>query len=129
MNSPYRSSILTMSRASGAGAYSQAVAIGALSWRRASWRLSLVNGEVVRVLVPAGPLLADLHEHVVEERRRTEPVAVRREPGEPERLVDLHEELHGLLGLADPARRLHPDDASGLLVDVADHFEHAELHR
>src|SRR5712691_2634219 len=103
--------------------------MGALSWRRASSRLSLVNGEVIRVLVPAGSLLAYLHEHIVEERRRTEPVTVRRKPGQPERLVDLHEELHGLLRLADPARRLHPHDASGLLVDVADHFEHAELHR
>src|SRR5437867_2785428 len=129
MNSPYRSWILTMSRASGAGAYSQAVAIGALSWRRASSRLSLVNSEVIRVLVSAGPLLADLHEHVVEERRRAEPVAIRREPRQPERLVHLNEELDRLLRLADPARCLHPDDPPGLLVDVADHLEHAQLHR
>src|ERR671935_38647 len=109
----------TMSRASGAGAYSHAVGIAAGSGRRASSRLSLVNGEVVRVLVSAGPLLADLHEHIVQERRRADPVTIRREPRDAEGLVDLHEVLHRLLRLADPARDLHADDATGLLEDVA----------
>src|SRR5438093_10928813 len=103
--------------------------MGALSWRRAISRFALVSGEVIRILISAGPLLAYLHEHVVEKRRRPESVAIRREPRQPERLVDLHEELHGLLRLADAAGRLHTDDATGLLVHVADRLEHAELHR
>src|SRR5919204_4479368 len=119
----------TMSRASGAGAYSHAVGIAAGSGRRASSRFSLVKGEVVRILVAAGPLLADLQEHVVEGRRRAEPIAVGREPREAEYLVHLHEILHGLLGLTDAARCLHADDPAGLLVDVADRLEHAERDR
>src|SRR5919201_4441555 len=127
MNRPYRSSILTMSRASRAGAYSHAVVIGAFSARLASF--VSVNGEVVRVLVSAGSLLADLHEHIVQERRRADPVTIRREPRDAEGLVDLHEVLHRLLRLADPARDLHADDATGLLEDVADDLEHAERDR
>ena len=38
------------------------------------------------------------------------------------------EVLDRLLRGADPARRLHPDDAAGLVVDVADRLEHAERH-
>src|SRR2546421_6910657 len=129
MKSPYRSSRWTTSRDSGAGEYSQPVGIAAVSARCATSRLSLVNREVVRVLVTAGAFLTNLHEHVVEQRRRAETIAVRREPGEPKRLVHLDEVLHRLLRLTDPARRLHPDDTAGLFVDVSDHLEHAELYR
>src|SRR5438874_3567762 len=129
MKRPYRSSRWTTSRDSGAGEYSQPVGIAAVSGRCATSRLSLVNREVVRVLVTAGALLMYLHEHVVEQRRGPEPIAVRGEPGEAERFVHLDEVLHRLLRLTDPARRLHPDDTAGLFVDVPDHFEHAELYR
>src|SRR6266576_3129986 len=129
MKSPYRSSRWTTSRDSGAGEYSQPVGIAAVSGRCATSRLSLVNGEIVRVLVAAGALLTYLHEHVVQQGRGAEPIAIRREPCEPEGLVHLDEVLHRLLRLADPARRLHPDDTAGLLVDVPDHLEHAELYR
>src|SRR6266850_7201400 len=114
-----------MSRASGAGAYSHAVAIGALSARRAMSCLGSVNGEVIRVLVTTGALLADLHQHVVEQRGRADPVAIGCEPRESERLVNLHEELDRLLRLSDATGDLHADDAPGLLVHVADHLEHA----
>ena len=39
------------------------------------------------------------------------------------------EVLDRLLRSADPARRLHADDAPRLVVDVADRLEHAERHR
>src|SRR5438093_13189993 len=103
--------------------------MGALSWRRAISRFALVSGEVIRILISAGPLLANLHEHVVEKRRRPEPVAIRRETRQPERLVHLHEELHDLLRLADAAGGLHTDDATGRLVHFAARLERARLHR
>src|SRR6266852_1657096 len=71
---------------------------------------SSVTGEVLRILIAAGLLLADLHQHVVQERRGAEAEAVRRQPVGAERLVHDHEVLDGLLRSADPARRLHPDD-------------------
>src|SRR2546421_6498835 len=129
MKSPYRSCRRTTSRDSGAGAYSHAVGIAAVSGRRASSRLSLVNGEVVRILVPPASLFAYLHEHVVEKCRRAEAIAVGGKPREAKCLVHLHEVLHRLLRLTDAARGLHADDAAGLLVHVPDHLEHAELHR
>src|SRR3954470_22070385 len=118
MNRPYRSAIFTRSLASGAGAYSQAVGIGATA-RFFAGAFSSINGEVVRVLVAAGALLAELHEDVVEERRRAHAIAVRREPRDTEGLVHLHQVLHRLLRLTDAARDLHADDAAGLLVHVA----------
>src|SRR6185295_5237013 len=56
--------------------------------RRGSRELSspLVDREVVGRLVGAGALLADLHEHVVEQRRRAEPEEVGRHPVAPKRL-------------------------------------------
>src|SRR5438132_10004252 len=110
-----------MSRASGADAYVHSEGTGA----RSRFRSSSVKGEVVRALVRARLLLPELHEDVVEERGRPEPVEVGREPVRPERLVELDQVLHGLLRLADAARRLHSDHATGLVVDVADRLEHA----
>ena len=46
-----------------------------------------------------------------------------------QRLVEDAEVLDRLLRGPDPAGGLHPDDAPGLVVDVADHLEHAERHR
>jgi hypothetical protein len=43
--------------------------------------------------------------------------------------VQKDEVLHGLLGVADAARRLHADLAAGLLVHVADRLEHHERDR
>src|SRR5690349_5963938 len=100
---PYRSRSVTMSRASGAGAYVQPDGTGA----RSCFRSSSVNGEVVRALVCARLLLPQLHQDVVQQRRRAEPVQVRRQPVRPERLVELHEVLHRLLRLADTAGGLH----------------------
>src|SRR2546430_9612000 len=129
MKSPYRSWRWTTSRDSGAGEYSQPVGIAAVSGRCATSRLRSVNREVVRVLVSPGALFANRNERVVGEGGRAEPIAIRREPGEAERLVHLDEVLHRLLRLTDAASRLHPDNTAGLLVDVADHLEHAELYR
>src|SRR2546423_5736986 len=129
MKRPYRSSRWTTSRDSGAGEYSQPVGIAAVSGRCATSRLSLVNREVVRVLVTPGALLMDLHEHVVEQRRRAEPIAIRREPCDPARLVHLYQVLTRLLRLTDPACRLHADDTAGLFVNGPDHLEHAKLPR
>src|SRR5579859_4456244 len=68
-----------------------------------------VEGEVVAALVRARALLAELHEDVVEERRRAEPVQVGSQPVGTQRLVHEDEVLDGLLRLPDPARRLEPD--------------------
>src|SRR5579859_1789040 len=113
-----------MSRASGAGAYSQPAGAGT----EASLFSTSVNGEVVRALVAAGLLLADLHQHVVQERRGAEPVEVGRQPLRAERLVELDEVLDRLLRLADAAGGLHTDLPSGLLVDVADRLQHDQRH-
>src|SRR5438270_14030242 len=102
-----------MSCDSGAGAYSKP--------RGTS---SSVTGEVLRVLVAARLLLADLHQHVVEERGGAEPEAVGRQPILAERLVHNHEVLDSLLGVPDAAGRLHSDDAAGLLVAASDRLEH-----
>src|SRR3954452_14349633 len=112
----------TMSRDSGAGAYVQSVGTGA----RSCLRSSSVNGEVVRALVPAGLLLAELHEHVVQERRRAYAVAVGGEPVGAERLVDEDQMLDRVLGGAHATGRLEADDASGLVVHITDRLEHAE---
>src|SRR3954452_25406225 len=106
----------TMSRDSGAGAYVQSVGTGA----RSCLRSSSVNGEVVRALVPAGLLLAELHEHVVQERRCADAVAVRREPVGAECLVHEDQMLDRILRGAHAAGGLEADDASGLVMHVAD---------
>src|SRR4051812_39685757 len=76
---------------------------------RASLRkeLDLVKSEVVRALVAARALLADLHQYIVEQRRSADPVEVGGQPVGAERLVELHEVLHSLFRLADAARGLH----------------------
>src|SRR5919106_4206255 len=106
-----------MSRASGAGAYVQSDGTGARSWRRSTSPTS-IHREVVGRLVRAGLLLADLHEHVVQERGGAEAEQVWRHPVEPQRLVQQHEVLDGLLRGADPTRGLHSHLAAGLLVHV-----------
>src|SRR5207302_5250578 len=63
---------LFRSRASGAGAYVQSFGTGA----RSCFRSSSVKREVVRALVGARALLAQLHQDVVEERRRAETIEV-----------------------------------------------------
>src|SRR5579871_622265 len=50
-------------------------------------RASSVESEVVAGLVSAGALLAELHQDVIEQRRRTEPVEVGCQPLRAERLV------------------------------------------
>src|SRR3954453_11737712 len=104
----------TMSRDSGAGAYVQSVGTGA----RSCLRSSSVNSEVVRALIPARLLLAELHEHVVQERRRADAVTVRREPVGAERLVHEDQMLDRVLRYADAPGRLEADDAAGLVVHV-----------
>src|SRR3954451_9063177 len=104
-----------MSRDSGAGAYVQSAGTGdALCFRSSS-----VNGEVIRALIRARLLLAQLHEDVVEERRRADPVEGGRQPVGTDRLGDEHEMLDRLLRRPNTARRLEADEASGLLVHVA----------
>src|SRR4051794_6082058 len=89
-NRPYRSRSVTTLRDSGAGAYVHSEGIGA----RPPSRLSRsVIGEVIAGLVGAGALLADLHQHVIEEGRRPDAVEVGRQPVGAERLVHLHEVL------------------------------------
>src|SRR3954468_22910862 len=112
----------TMSRDSGAGAYVQLVGTGA----RSCLRSSSVNGEVVRALIPAGLLLAELHEDVVQERRRADAVAVRREPVGAERLVHEDQMLNRVLRRAHATRRLEADHAPGFVMHVADRLEHAK---
>src|SRR6266568_1801503 len=100
----------TISRDSGALAYSQPAGMGA----RSRFRSSSVNREVIRALVAAGLFLAQLHQDVVQQRRRAEAVKIRRQPVDPQRLVDEHQVLHRLFRVADAASRLEPDSAAGL---------------
>src|SRR5215467_2940800 len=106
-----------MSRASGAGAYSHSSVAGAACRFSTSVIDSpSVDREVVEGLVDAGLLLADLHQHVVEQRRRAEAEEVGRHPVTAERLVEDAEVLDRLLGGTDPTGRLHSDDPSGFVV-------------
>src|SRR5204862_7641716 len=111
-----------MSLDSGAGAYVQPVGTGA----RSCLRSTSVKCEVVGALVRARLLLAELHEHVVQERGRADAVAVGREPVRPERLVHEDQMLDRLLRRAHSPGRLEADDAAGLVVDVPDRLEQAE---
>src|SRR5207244_11278190 len=95
-----------MSRASGAGAYVQSDGTGA----RSCFRSSSVNSEVVRALVRARLLLAELHEDVVQQRRRAEAVEIGRQPIRPECFMQLDEILDGLLRLADASGRLRSEE-------------------
>src|SRR5213083_313826 len=99
-----------MSRDSGAGAYVHSLGTGA----RSCLRSRSVKGEVVRALVHARLLLPQLHEAVVEERRRADSVAVGGQPVGPERLVHEHEMLDRLLRGADAAGGLEADDTARL---------------
>src|ERR671937_1021477 len=112
----------TMSRASGADAYAQSFGTGA----RSCLRSSSVKGEVVAALIRAGALLAQLHQHVVEQRRRTDAVEVGGQPVHAERLVQLDEVLDSLLRLPNPTCGFHSDHATGFLVHVANRLEHAK---
>src|SRR6266571_2442459 len=131
MNRPYRSWMDTMSLDSGAGAYSQAVA----RWGRRSlpgsmsFPMASVDREVVRPLVRAGPLLVDLHQHIVQQRRRADSEQIRRHPLPAERLVQEHQVLDGLLRLADAARHLHPHLPAGLVEEVPGRLHHAQGRR
>src|SRR6266571_3880762 len=114
-----------MSRDSGAGAYVQSFGTGA----RSRLRSSSVKGEVVRALIAPGRLLPELHEDVVQERRRADAVAIRCEPVRPQCLVHEHEMLDRVLRDPHAAGGLEANGAAGLLVDVADRLEHAERDR
>src|SRR5664279_6515052 len=94
-----------MSVDSGAGAYVQSFGTGLRSWRFST----SVIGEVVLRLVAARLLRAELHQDVVDEARRADPVEVGRQPVGPKRLVHLHEVLDRVLRGADAAGRLHAD--------------------
>src|SRR5690606_41741492 len=65
MNKPYDGWISTMSRDSGAGAYSN---------------MASVQGEVVGACVPAGGQLLALHQQIVQERRGAQPEPLGVEP-------------------------------------------------
>src|SRR3954447_22138561 len=107
-----------MARASGAGAYSHSVSAGRCVVWRSSSAIPSVHREVVGALVLARALLADLHEHVVQERRGAEAEEVGRQPFGAERLVHEDEVLDGLLGGADAAGRLDADAPAGLVLHV-----------
>src|SRR5512132_3750931 len=101
MKRPYRSSSLTMSRDSGAGAYSNADGTG----ERSCFLSISVKREVVRALVAPGLLLPDLEEQVVQKRGGAEAEEIGRQPLGPQRLVHDHQVLDCLLCLTDAARR------------------------
>src|SRR5947208_10683375 len=108
-----------MSVDSGAGAYVHSAGTGARSCRLAT---SVIR-EVVLRLVRARPLLAQLHQDVVDEARRAEAIEIGRQPVGAEGLVYLDEVLDRVLRGADAAGGLHPDLVAGLVVDVADRLE------
>src|SRR5947208_15825641 len=108
--------MLTWSVASGAGAYSNTRP----GTSRPSCRLAtamrpglLILGEVVFRLVGAGPLLGDLHQHVVEQARRAQSEPLRGHPVGAQRLPEQHQVGDRLFRGADAARRLEADHAAG----------------
>ena len=85
-------------------------------------RAPSVDREVVRVLVAAGALLLDLHQHVVAaattRRSGTSPGVIQRGPSVSYRTTRY---WIASLAVADPAGRLHPDLAPPVcLLEVAD---------
>src|SRR5438132_4334354 len=129
-NRPYRGLIATMSLASGAGAYCHCPAwAGRRSSRRSNFfanRSSSVDREIVGTLIGPGPLLDELHQHVVQQRGGADAEAVGRHPLGAERLVEEHEVLDGLLRLTDAAGHLHTDPAARLAFEVACRLHHAQ---
>src|SRR5438445_13282667 len=111
-----------MSRDSGAGAYVQSAGTG----MPLCFFSSSVKREVVRGLVGARLLLAELHQDVVQERRGADAIELGRQPVRSDGLVHEDEMLDRLLRGADSAGGLEADEASRLLVHVANRLEHAE---
>src|SRR5262249_20592189 len=132
MNRSYRSRSRTISRDSGAGAYSQDGIIDCATWERSmsltdpSPEAISVHREVVRPLVPPGPFLRDLHQHVVQEARGADPEPVGRHPVSAERLVKDHQVADRVFGLADTAGDLDPDHPARVGVEVARGLHHAQ---
>src|SRR6266498_408658 len=130
MNNPYRSLIETISRDSGAGAYSQGEAFSGLRspCRSISDTFSpwLVDSEVVGTLVGARPLLLDLHQHIVEECGSSDPEQIWGHPVGAQCLVRQDQVLDGLLGPANSTGHLDPDPSLGLVIEVAGRFHHAQ---
>src|SRR5690348_4672515 len=125
MKSPYRGWILTWSIASGAGAYSKTCLASAADCFFVI-AIRLIDREVVDGLVGAGAFLVDLHEHVVQERRRAKAQPVGRHPVGAERLVSDNQERDRLLGGADAPGGLEADRPPRLADEVADRFHHHE---
>src|SRR5690606_15106353 len=78
--------------------------------------------EVVGRCVPPGLEPADLHQHVVEERRRPETEHLRRHPTLAEGLVEQYQIPDGVLGGADATGGLHPHHDTGGVAEVTDRF-------
>src|SRR6266508_5068956 len=117
-----------MSLDSGAVAYSHTGSrrSGASRSRLSILAISSVDRVVVGTLVPAGSLLVDLHQHVVQERGRPDAEEVWRHPLRAERLVHQHQVLDGLLGLTDAAGHLDADPPARLMEELPGRLHHAQ---
>src|SRR5690606_16947760 len=94
-------------------------------WSAAPWS---VLREVVGALVAARLEPADLHQDVVQQRRRADPEPVGAHPLLAESLVQHDEVADGVLGGADAAGGLHAHLDAGGGSEVADRLEHDEKH-
>src|SRR5215470_11419847 len=106
-NRLYSRWIVTISRDSGAGAYSQPVpGFVVLTLPTMRWPpLVSVEGEIVRAGVGAGELLAALHEQIVEQAGGADAEKLRRQPLRPGDLTDQDQIADGVLGGPDAAGR------------------------
>src|SRR5438034_10415748 len=83
---------------------------------------------MVRRRVAPGHEMLELALDVGEQRRGTEPEQIGPQPALAQLFLHEDEPVERLFRLADPARRLEPDGASGALVIVADlpRHDHAD---
>src|SRR6202011_463579 len=111
---------------SGAGAYSNVCLARSVAWRFAI--AMSIDGEVVAGLIHAGAFFLDLHQHIVEQGRSTEPESLRRHPVGAQRFIEDDQVRDRLLRRADAAGWLEADGAPGLAHEVADRLHHHEAH-
>src|SRR5438128_8367754 len=78
---------------------------------------SSIECEVIARLVCPSSFLPNLHQDVVEQRRRADAKQIRRHPLRPHRFVQEHEVRERELRVGDAAGRLHADSLAGDMME------------
>src|SRR5438132_5164888 len=89
---------------------------------------SSVESKIIATLICPGSFLPNLHQDVIEQRRRANAKEIRRHPFRPHRLVQEHEIRERQLRVGNTARRLHADFLPGDVMKVTDYLEHDHIY-